>query len=195
MTSDEVEKLLGRLGRGETAAAEELYAAYAAYIRTVVRRQLSARLRAQFDSADVVQSVWVQIIRGIASTGWRVESESQLRALLGVVARRRLFTRARVPAATAGTVLTGDELDAFPARGQPRASEVARADELWHRLLALCPPEHRDVLHLRREGVALAEIAEQTGLHEGSVRRILRRLSRELALRTGPPPSESGTAP
>jgi RNA polymerase sigma-70 factor (ECF subfamily) len=193
MTSHEVEELLGRLGRGEAAAAEELYAAYAAYIRTVVRRQLSARLRAQFESADVVQSVWVQIIRRIASTGWRVESESQLRALLGVVARRRIFTRARVPT-TAELAVTGNGLDDLPARRQPRASEVARADELWHRLLALCPPEHRDVLHLRREGLALAEIAERTGLHEGSVRRILRRLSRGLAVKTGRR-SEPGTSP
>jgi RNA polymerase sigma-70 factor (ECF subfamily) len=42
------------------------------------------------------------------------------------------------------------------------------------------------VLVLRREGLPLAEIAARTGLHEGSVRRILRRLARELALRAEP---------
>ena len=40
---------------GETAAAAELYMAYAVYLRAVVRRQLSAQLRTQFDSADIVQ--------------------------------------------------------------------------------------------------------------------------------------------
>jgi RNA polymerase sigma-70 factor (ECF subfamily) len=52
-------------------------------------------------------------------------------------------------------------------------------------MLQLCPPEHRAVLCLRRDGLPLAEIAARTGLHEGSVRRILRRLVRELALEDG----------
>ena len=47
-------------------------------------------------------------------------------------------------------------------------------------MLDLCPPEHHEVLVLRREGLPLVEIAARTGLHEGSVRRILRRLAREL---------------
>ena len=195
MTSDHTEGLLGRLSRGETAAAAELYSAYAVYLRAVVRRQLSAQLRTQFDSADVVQSVWVQIVRRIASAGCQVETEGQLRALLGVIARRRLLTRARSPSAlAAGKALRGDGLDALPATGQPRPSEVAQANELWQTMLRLCPPEHRDVLRLRREGLALTEIAVQTGLHEGSVRRILRQLSRELALRAKPLPAETGAA-
>jgi RNA polymerase sigma-70 factor (ECF subfamily) len=52
---------------------------------------------------------------------------------------------------------------------------------LWERLLALCPPEHHEVLRLRRAGLTLEEVAERTGLHEGSVRRILRRLARHIA--------------
>jgi RNA polymerase sigma-70 factor (ECF subfamily) len=56
------------------------------------------------------------------------------------------------------------------------------ADELWQRMLALCPPGHHQLLHLRKQGLTLDEIARRTGLHEGSVRRILRRLSRQLAL-------------
>jgi RNA polymerase sigma-70 factor (ECF subfamily) len=47
---------------------------------------------------------------------------------------------------------------------------------------------------LKREGLPLTEIAARTGLHEGSVRRILRRLSRDLAMQSdnadapNPPP-------
>jgi RNA polymerase sigma-70 factor (ECF subfamily) len=63
---------------------------------------------------------------------------------------------------------------------------VVQAEELWDTMLDLCPPEHHPVLVLRREGLPLAEIAARTGLHEGSVRRILRRLARELALRAEP---------
>src|SRR5436190_1174477 len=83
----------------------------------------------------------------------------------------------------------GDLLDQV-ARGDaddaPRPSEVAQANDLWDRLLALCPPEHHAILRLRRDGLPLEEIAARTGLHEGSVRRILRRLARELALAEEP---------
>jgi RNA polymerase sigma-70 factor (ECF subfamily) len=48
-------------------------------------------------------------------------------------------------------------------------------------MLALCPPEYHEILHLKRQGLLLDEIANRTGLHEGSVRRILRRLARQLA--------------
>jgi DNA-directed RNA polymerase specialized sigma24 family protein len=69
----------------------------------------------------------------------------------------------------------------LPACRQPRPSEVAQAEELWRKLLALCPPAHHDVLRLKRQGLLLEEIASRTGMHEGSVRRILRRLAQRLA--------------
>jgi RNA polymerase sigma-70 factor (ECF subfamily) len=80
---------------------------------------------------------------------------------------------------------------AVPARNQASPSQVAHATELWDRLLRLCAPEHRDILKLRREGRTLAEIAARTGFHEGSVRRILRRLVRCLVAGDGEvvPPS------
>ena len=66
---------------------------------------------------------------------------------------------------------------------QPRPSEVAQAGDLWERILAHCPAEHRALVVLRRQGYSLAEIAERTGLHPDSVRRILRTLARQLAFK------------
>jgi RNA polymerase sigma-70 factor (ECF subfamily) len=196
MTGDGIESVLTRLGRGDVAAAECLYSAYGAYVRAIVRRRLAAHLRAKFDSADVAQSVWAQVVRRVGA-GWRVNTEPELRALLAVIARRRLATRAR--AQTHPAEHLGDSaLAAVPARHQSTPSQVAHAVDLWDRLLQLCAPEHRDVLQLRRDGLPLAEIAARTGLHEGSVRRILRRLFRELAVGepTGASPSATaGTGP
>jgi DNA-directed RNA polymerase specialized sigma24 family protein len=64
---------------------------------------------------------------------------------------------------------------------QPCPNEVAQAADLWERILAHCPPEHRPILGLRRQGYSLAEIGERTGLHPDSIRRILRTLARQLA--------------
>src|SRR5437660_1156299 len=90
MTPGSADDLLEQLGRGEVEALGELFAAYAPYLRAVVRTQLSDRLRAKFDSVDVVQSVWVQVIRKLGRDGWRVNDEGHLRALLVTIARRRL---------------------------------------------------------------------------------------------------------
>jgi RNA polymerase sigma-70 factor (ECF subfamily) len=183
MLSSPTEELLARLQRGEVEAAEELFAAYAPFLRAVVRCQLSDRVRAKFDSTDVVQSVWVQVVRQLGRDGWQINDESQLRGLLVTIARRRLVTRVRQISRQLGGEQPADAgLDDVPDSRHPRPSEVAQADDLWSRMLDLCSPDHHPVLELRREGLPLAEIAHRTGLHEGSVRRILRRLSRDLAL-------------
>lgn len=182
MRSDATDELLGRLTRGEVEAAEALFQAYTPYLRAIVRRHLSDRLRAKLDSADVVQSVWVQVVRRLRRDGWRVGDELQLRALLATIARRRLASRARHHAHPPDAGGPPEALDFVPEAYHPRPSEAVQADELWARMLALCPPEHHAVLRLRRQGLTLVEVAARTGLHEGSVRRLLRRLFRDLAL-------------
>jgi RNA polymerase sigma-70 factor (ECF subfamily) len=56
--------------------------------------------------------------------------------------------------------------------------------------MELCPPAHRQILELKRQGFPLEEIARRVGLHEGSVRRIIYELARRLASDkpTSPPP-------
>ncbi len=180
MIGNGIDDVLARLGRGEATAANELYTAYSAYVRAVVRRRLSTHLRAKFDSADVAQSVWAQVVRRVGA-GWHVGSEQELRAMLAVIARRRLATRARTHSRPAERA-SDAALDRVPEGRQSSPSKVAYAHELWDRLLQHCPPEHRDVLRLRRDGLPLDEVAARTGLHEGSVRRILRQLFREVAV-------------
>ena len=50
-------------------------------------------------------------------------------------------------------------------------------------------PEHHDVLRMKRQGLEAPEIAARTGLHEDSVRRLLRQLARRLALQPPAPPA------
>ena len=56
---------------------------------------------------------------------------------------------------------------------------------MWESLLSLCPPQHRQILHLKQQGLSLGEIATRTGLHPGSIRRILYELAGRLALKSG----------
>jgi len=182
-----LDALLQKLTTGDDAAAEQVFRSYEPYLRMVVRRQLSPDLRAKFDSMDVVQSVWLHMLKGFREAGWRFTDTAHLRAFLVQLTRHRFIDRLRrhrtelareQPMALA-------EVEEVLLADDPQPAEILQADELWEQLLELCPPAHREVLRLKREGALTSEVAARTGLHEGSVRRILNTLSRRLAhLRT-----------
>ena len=185
MSADPVDALLGHLSSGDTAVAEKAFLAYEPYLRMVVRRQLPARLRAKFDSVDVVQSVWADLFERLNQAHWRFPDADHLRAFLVKVTRNRFIDhvrRHRQPLEREQR-LAQTQPEEMPAAPDPRPSEVARAEELWEQMLASCPPGHRDILRLKRQGFALADIATRTGLHPSSIRRILYDLARRMAER------------
>jgi RNA polymerase sigma-70 factor (ECF subfamily) len=146
---------------------------------------LPQRVRVKFDSIDIVQSVWADVLDGFRGAGWRFADTAHLRAFLVQVTRNRFIDHVRhhQRALQLEQSLAGTNPDLLPPSAQPRPSEIAQADDLWEKMLALCPPAHHELLKLKRQGLALAEIAARTGLHEDSVRRILRKLARQLAVR------------
>ena len=200
MEVNTLDALLEKLNGGDRAAAGQAFAAYEPYLRKVVRRLLPAELRPKFDSVDVVQSVYGDVLCAFRAGGMRFGNVAQLRAFLVRATRNRFIDRVRRhrTAARRERPLTVDGAErspgydaALPASPGPRPSETAAAAELWDRLLALCPPEQHRLLLLRRRGASAAEIARQVGMHEGSVRRVLRELSIRLACAEG----HAGAAP
>jgi RNA polymerase sigma-70 factor (ECF subfamily) len=179
-----LEQLLAQLCSGDTEAAGRAFVAFEPYLRKAVRRQLPPPLRARFDSVDVLQSVWVDVLRGFREAGWRFVDVDHLRGFLFVATRNRLIDRIRQHQKN---VEREEPLNGRrdPPATQPRPSELAQAADLWERIQDHCPPEHRPILELRRAGYSLAEIGEKTGLHPDSVRRILRTLARQMAFGEG----------
>lgn len=186
---DAMDDLLEALAGGDLDAAERVFLAFEPHLRLVVRRLLSPRLRSKFDSCDIVQSVWADVLKGLqGGAGWRFRDVDQLRAFLVTATRHRFVDRARRlrRALERGSPLGLPEERELPPAHGPRPSEEAQADELWERLLALCPPAHRGLLDQRRRGVPLAEIAAASGLHPSSVRRVFYDLARRVADRGAP---------
>ncbi len=185
MSSDPLDSLLEKLTGGDTVAAAQVFLAYEPYLRMVVRRHLSPGLRTKFDSVDIVQSVWADLLRGFREAGWRFADAAHLRAFLVRLTRHRFIDRLRQHrrAVEREQPLTGDDWEELLPAPDAQPAELAQADELWQEMLELCPPEHRELLRLKREGAPTSEVAARTGLHEGSVRRILCTLSRRLARR------------
>jgi RNA polymerase sigma-70 factor (ECF subfamily) len=145
-------------------------------------------MRSKFDSLDIVQSVWLDVLRGLRRAGWQFVDAAHLKAFLVKVTRNRFVDACRHhrQAARREQVLPeGTEADEPPSP-QPRPSQLVHATELWERMLALCPPEHRELLCLKRDGLEAPEIAARLGLHEDSVRRVLRQLARLIALERTP---------
>jgi RNA polymerase sigma factor (sigma-70 family) len=181
--SDALDGLLDRLSKGEMDAAGEVYQAFEPVLRVMVRRQLSAPMRAKFDSMDVVHSAWADMLKAFRAEGWRFSDREHLRAYLARVTYNHFVNHCRRHSIVMQyeQQFAIDDERALPASTQPRPSELAQAHELWERLMGLCSPAHRHLLQLKRQGFTLAEIAITTGLHESSVRRILYELARRLA--------------
>jgi RNA polymerase sigma factor (sigma-70 family) len=183
MSADSLDTLLVKLTNGEEDAAARVFRDYEPFLRAMVRRRLTPALRAKFDSIDVVQSVWADVLDGYRDEGLRFTDRDHLRAFLARVTYNHFsnYCRRHGPTLQRERPMPADDSLATPSARQPRPSQVVQAGELWERMTQLCPPAHRQLLELKRQGFALAEIAERTGLHEGSVRRILYELARRMA--------------
>jgi RNA polymerase sigma-70 factor (ECF subfamily) len=186
MDPEALQPLLDKLSQGDMSVAQQVYLAYEPYLRRFVRRQLPQRLRAKFDSIDVVQSVWADLLDGYRAGAWHFADAQHFQAFLVRVTRNRFYDTFRKHRLAMEKERPLGKTSQMPTSAEPRASENVQAEELWNRMLAHCPPEHQEMLRLKREGVPTAELAERTGLHPGSIRRILRNLARDLALQAKP---------
>lgn len=197
MTHPPLESLLETLCSGDPAAAERVFLAYEPYLRMVVRKKLPPRLRAKFDSVDVVQSVWADLLRGFREAGWRFPDEHHLRAFLVKLTRHRFIDHIRRHRTAMARERPIREISPAeePRSRLPSPSELAQADELSQRLLAMCQPAHREIVRLRLGGMAVAEIATRTGLHVGSVHRIIHDLACRVAVERAARASARRAAP
>jgi RNA polymerase sigma-70 factor (ECF subfamily) len=180
MTLSATDRLLEKLNAGDADAAGEMFRTFEPYLRMVIRRQMSGKLRPKFDSTDIVQSVWADVVDGLRQSRWTFESMNQLRTFLVKMTRNRFVDRLRQHrrALEHEWTMSPHDVELLAATGSARVSENFYADELWHQMLDVCPPAHYQVLYLKRQGASLDEIATKTGLHKGSVRRILYQISR-----------------
>jgi RNA polymerase sigma factor (sigma-70 family) len=184
MSEQSLDRWIERLNNGDAEAVEHVLSAYEPFLRIAVRRRLGRGLRSKVDSMDIVQSVFADVIRGFRNGGWRFDGRPQLQAFLRRIAWRRLADRYQEHRKALGKEQSLDDTGPanLPQSGAPRPSQVAQGREFLERVLQACPPAHRDVVRLRMSGYRHAEIAARTGLHEGSVRRILYDLARRMSI-------------
>jgi len=179
-----IREMIERLNRGDERAARDVFETYGPYLRMVVRRRLTSPLRTKLDSEDIVQSVWADLLDVFREGGDRFPDAEKLRAFLVRATCNRLIDRHRQHATSLRREHSSSDVpfEIFAAGKDDRPSEAIQADELWERMVATCPPAHRELLRMKRDGLPLAEIAARSGLHPSSVRRIFYDLARRLGV-------------
>ncbi len=59
------DRLLAKLNEGDADAAGQVFEKFEPFLRMVIRRQMSGKIRPKFDSTDIVQSVWADVVDGL----------------------------------------------------------------------------------------------------------------------------------
>ena len=188
-------QLFERLNNGNADAVEQAFLTYEPRLRKVLRHQIPKRLRAKFDSVDVIQSVWANVLQRLRAGELRFTDETHLRSFLIRLALCRFIDLCRHHRNSLGHERSLASIASKPARTAPgdRPTAILRAKELLDRLMDLCQPSHRDLVRLRAMGLSVAEIAARSGYHEGSIRRIFADLERRLDARDARTTGEQGT--
>jgi RNA polymerase sigma factor (sigma-70 family) len=183
--NDLLDAVLVRLNSGDQRAVEDMFIAFEPYMRMAIHRRIAGSLRAKLDSADIVQSVWADLVDGLRESRWSFENVEQFRAFLLKMARNRLIDRLRDHRHSLDheTKLPTERVEALAANRIPRVSESFYAEELWQQLVEACPAAHYELLAMKHQGASIAEIADRTQLHAGSVRRILYDIAKRVTSR------------
>jgi RNA polymerase sigma-70 factor (ECF subfamily) len=160
--------LLRRAQGGDSAAFAEIHARYERLVHGVVRRRLGPALRRKFDSVDVVQSVFEDVLRDLPR--FEDRGEEKFRHWLFMKAENKVRDAHRRALDADGApretrLATNDDLApegvAGPATQAGQADDEARLAAI----LSTMSAEQREVLNLHdREGLRFAEIAERLSL-------------------------------
>jgi RNA polymerase sigma factor (sigma-70 family) len=183
--------LLEQYRGGDDRAAEALFARYFERLTLLARSRLSPRLAQRTDPEDIVLSVYRSFFVEARAGRFTLSRGGDLWRLLAGITRHKLLRQVRRQGAGCRTLdreLPLDRVDEgklLAGRPDPSPDEaVALADEL-EQVLAHLDRFGRRVLELRLQGAALAEIAEDTGRSERSVRRSLAAIRAQLSGRLG----------
>jgi RNA polymerase sigma factor (sigma-70 family) len=178
-TENSFKSLIEAAAAGSEDAVARIVNEYGYAILQVVRARLSPRLRRRFDSQDLVQVVWMSFFRH-RHVLHQFGSADELIAWLKTMSankvidecRRSLMSQKRDARRERGVdTWRLHSLDAVASSRQTPSADLSRAEQL-----EALDPRQRRMVSLRLAGATHAEIAEELGVSEGTVRRAFRRL-------------------
>jgi RNA polymerase sigma-70 factor (ECF subfamily) len=185
-------ELIDRARAGDEGAVGDLLRWFEPEVRMVVRGKLPRALRAQFDSMDLVQSVWKSVLTEGANDLPRFESPRHFMGFLAGVVRNKVYEKHRRRSTRKYDVAREEplyvrkgnrEVPREVAGADPSPSQDAQARDRLAQMLEGLSPLGRQMVLLRRTGRTFEEIAEELGVHESRVRRVMDSLRERLEAR------------
>ena len=163
----EFTSLIQRARTGDEQAAADLFQRYERLIRCEIRMWMrNPRLRRQFDSVDVCQSVFGSFFTRLADGHYEINEPAQLVKLLATMARNKVVNQAAKAQAQRRDYRRLDQAGDEALAGVPRGaspSRVASGREILAEIRRRLTEEERQVADLRSEGYDWSEIARKLG--------------------------------
>jgi RNA polymerase sigma-70 factor (ECF subfamily) len=176
--------LLDRARQRDPEAVSELCRQYEARLRVAARVRLGPALRPYLDSMDLVQSVHRSLLIGFRQDKFNISTPENLVALALTLLQRKVARHwRRLQRQHQGDPANPDllpQLLASLSTPQAGPEEVAQFHDQVEMLCRQLNFTERKVLALRLDGYTLAEIAEQLGLNQVTLRVRLTRLRERL---------------
>lgn len=171
--------LLNRIRAGDAAAAEQLVQRYQPALRRMVHvRLVGDRLRRLFDSEDICQSVLASFFVRMALGQYDLEQPEDLLKLLAVMARNKVVNKARrmdINGQGGERVSLADLSNSVLTAASAGPSRHAALKDLLQEVRRRLPREENNLLDLRQQGVAWADIALRFGDNADALRKRLNR--------------------
>ena len=179
--------LLREAQRGDRAAADRLYGRFGRYVLAVVRARLLPPLRRQYDSMDLSQSVFADVLRDLPD--FEDRGEPAFLRWLALRSENKVRQKLRKSLGRDGSRIPRDlDLVADPTAPDAPPEVIADANETAARVaerVGDLDDETRDILRLRwEEDLSFQEIADR--ISASSADAVRKRYARTLArLRAG----------
>lgn len=160
-------------------ALESIYERYKAPVAGLIRRRLSPQLRRRYDTHDLVQSVFAEVLRDLPRFEYR--GEKQLRHWLYIKAESKVWAKFRRDEGRdhrRREVGLPTGLNPLDGHTSPSGDAMRREDtERLHAQLHALDAEHQDLLRMRyEEGKRFRQIAHEMNLPSADAAR--KRLAR-----------------
>jgi RNA polymerase sigma-70 factor, ECF subfamily len=175
--------LLIRLRNGDERAASEVVDLYADRLVRLASRRISQRLASRIGAEDIVQSVFRTFFHRARQGEFELHDREDMTRLLARITLRKTFRQVahhlRDKRSVAREAVADDDSQKFLlgllAREPAPEEAVALLDEM-ETLLAGLKDDDRRIVELKLQGYTSLEIADQLGVSDRKVRRLMERL-------------------
>lgn len=178
--------LLRRVSAGDPSAAVTIVQRYESAIRLEARvrlRMQDARVRQQFDSGDICQSVLADFFVRMAAGEYHLERPQQLHGLLVRMAQNKLLERVRYLHRQQRDIRRTSAVDNEPvAYSESTPSQVVANRELLAAVMGRLSTEERYISERRSQGYEWSDIARELGgTPEGRRKQFSRAIGRAMS--------------